>query len=97
MRRYPPPGRYGRSRCRPVGWVGDGGAALALEGEGERGADGRAVVSDESTPSFPGSRGRHSTVKMVEISSALSAVLRCENFSCSEAVDAERCGYGDLQ
>jgi len=32
-----------------------------------------------------------------KISSAVSAVLRCENFSCSEAVDAERCGYGDLQ
>ena len=32
-----------------------------------------------------------------EISSAVSAVLRGENFSCSEAAGAERCGYGDLQ
>jgi len=34
---------------------------------------------------------------LVQISSAVSAVLRCENFSRSEAVGAEQCGYGDLQ
>jgi len=34
---------------------------------------------------------------LVQISSAESAVLRGENFSCSDAVGAEPCGYGDLQ
>ena len=34
---------------------------------------------------------------LVQISSAVSAVLRCENISRSEAAGAERCGYGDLQ
>jgi hypothetical protein len=32
-----------------------------------------------------------------KISSAVSAVLRGEKFLCSDAVGAERCGYGDLQ
>jgi len=31
-----------------------------------------------------------------EISSAVSAVLRWEDFSCADAVGAEQCGYGDL-
>jgi hypothetical protein len=31
-----------------------------------------------------------------EISSAVSVVLRGEDFSCSNAVGAEQCGYGDL-
>jgi len=34
---------------------------------------------------------------LVQISSAVSAVLRSENFSSSGAVNAEQCGYGDLQ
>jgi hypothetical protein len=38
-----------------------------------------------------------SRVGWCEISSAVSAVLRGDNFSCSDAVDAEQCGYGDLQ
>jgi hypothetical protein len=32
-----------------------------------------------------------------QISSAVSAVLRCENFSRSDAAGAEQCGYGDLR
>ena len=32
-----------------------------------------------------------------EISSAVSAVLRSENMSRSEAAGAEQCGYGDLR
>jgi len=33
----------------------------------------------------------------VQISSAVSAVLRSENFSSADAMGAEQCGYGDLQ
>jgi len=33
----------------------------------------------------------------LQISSAVSAVLRCDNFSRSETAGAEQCGYGDLQ
>jgi len=32
-----------------------------------------------------------------QISSAVSTVLRWQKFSCSDAVGAEQCGYGDLQ
>ena len=34
---------------------------------------------------------------LVQISSAVSAVLRCENFSRVGAAGAEHCGYGDLR
>src|SRR5271168_5188871 len=34
---------------------------------------------------------------LCKISSAVSAVLRCENFSCADAAGAEPCGYGDLR
>jgi hypothetical protein len=37
------------------------------------------------------------TLNERQISSAVSAVLRCENFSCADAAGAEQCGYGDLR
>jgi hypothetical protein len=35
--------------------------------------------------------------QLIQISSAVSAVLRSENMSRSEAAGAEQCGYGDLR
>jgi hypothetical protein len=34
---------------------------------------------------------------LVQISSAVSTVLRVQDFSFADAASAEQCGYGDLQ